>query len=309
MKIDSRTVLQAYLLMGASWLLWSLDPILIRIIGDDVARPIMSGGALTIAGVLMIYPALCGYKVLLRRKDLWGGFFYYIIFATVIADLLYVIAIRNLNPGLTSLILRSQIVMAIFSAWMCFGEKPNRVTLFGMVIVIIGYIANAWISIAKSSEPSRNPTLGWLCALGAAILWTGATIMGKKLMENLKSSHLCGMRMLTAGLITIVGYFCLGGAGEFAKLSGQQWAILAIKAVVCSGLPFALYMYGLHLAPVTAAAAMEQAAPLCTLFVATFILKETVPLLQWLAIAVVFVGATIILVNQYRKSTSDSKEM
>ena len=289
--------------MGTAWLLWSMDPILIRLIGDDVARPIMSGGALTIAGFLMIAPAMRGYSFLLRRKELWGRFCFYILFGTVTADLLYVIAIRNLNPGLTSLILRSQIVMAIFAAWLCFGERPNRVTQCGIAIVLVGYIANAWFSIAKSSEPSRNPTLGWMCAFGAALLWTSSTILGKKLMESIKSSHLCGMRLLTAGLITIVGYCCMGGAGEFAKLSGTQWAMLAFKAALCSVLTFTLYMHGLHLAPVTAAAAMEQAAPLFTLFVATFILKEAVPLQQWLAIAVVFVGAIIILVNQYREST------
>ncbi|MBQ9369423.1 MAG: DMT family transporter [Victivallales bacterium] len=303
MNTDSRMVLKAYLFMGTAWLIWSFDPILIRLIGDDVARPIMSGGALTIAGFLMIVPALRGYVFLLRRKELWGRFCFYILFGTVIADLLYVIAIRNLNPGLTSLILRSQIIMAIFAAWLCFGERPNRITQLGIAIVLIGYAANAWFSIAKSSAPSRNPTLGWMCAFGAAVLWTSSTILGKKLMENIKSSHLCGMRLLTAGIITIVSYCCMGGAGEFAKLSCTQWGMLAIKAALCSVLTFALYMHGLHLAPVTAAAAMEQAAPLCTLFVATFILKEPVPLQQWFAIAVVFAGAVIILVNQYRKSS------
>ncbi len=297
---NSRTVLQAYLLMGAAWLLWSLDPILIRLIGDDVARPIMSGGALTIAGILMIVPAVRGYRFLLKRKDLWGRFCFYILFGTVIADLLYVIAIRNLNPGLTSLILRSQIVMAIFAAWLCFGERPNRVTQCGIAIVLVGYVANAWFSIAKASEPSRNPTLGWMCAFGAALLWTSSTILGKKLMESIKSSQLCGMRLLTAGIITIIGFCCMGGTGEFAKLSGTQWGMLALKATLCSVLTFTLYMHGLHLAPVTAAAAMEQTAPLFTLCVATFILKETVTFQQWLAIAVVFAGAVIILVNQYR---------
>ena len=144
-------VLKAYLFMGTAWLIWSFDPILIRLIGDDVARPIMSGGALTIAGFLMIVPALRGYGFLLRRKELWGRFCFYILFGTVIADLLYVIAIRNLNPGLTSLILRSQIIMAIFAAWLCFGERPNRITQLGIAIVLIGYAANAWFSIAKSS--------------------------------------------------------------------------------------------------------------------------------------------------------------
>ena len=274
-----------------------------------MARPIMSGGALTIAGILMIVPALRGYSFLLRRRELWGRFCFYIIFGTVTADLLYVIAIRNLNPGLTSLILRSQIVMAIFAAWLCFGERPNRVTQCGIAIVLIGYIANAWFSIAKASEPSRNPTLGWMCAFGAALLWTSSTILGKKLMENIKSRQLCGMRLLSAGVITIVAFCCMGGAGEFAKLSCTQWSMLVLKAVLCSVLTFALYLHGLHLAPVTAAAAMEQAAPLCTLCVATFLLKEPVPPQQWLAITVVFVGAAIILVNQYYKSSGEHQEV
>lgn len=300
------SVIVSYAVMGLAWLLWSMDPILIRVIGDDVSRPVMAGLSLGMAGLIMIVPAIKGFTRISRRRDLWFGFFYYIIFATVIADLLYVIAIRNLNPGLVSLILRSQVMMAILSAWIFFNEKPNKSVMLGMLIVILGYCGTAYFSnsgtVPTEGGVTRNTVLGWLCAIAAAVLWTSGTIMGKKLMENIKSSHLCGMRMLTAGIITIAAHICCGGGGEYLTLSGKQWGIMALKSLLCSALAYGLYMYGLHLSPVTAAAAIEQAAPLFTLFVATFFLHETIAMYQWCTVTVVFIGAAIILVNQYKRA-------
>ncbi|MBR6372104.1 MAG: DMT family transporter [Victivallales bacterium] len=300
------SVTASYISMAMAWLVWSMDPILIRVIGDDVARPVMVGVSMTLAGLILLLPALRGYFFLAKRRDLWGSFLFYIIFATVIAELLYVMAIRNLNPGLVGLTLRSQVIMAILSAWFFFGERPNISTIIGIVIVVLGYGGTAYFMKPDVEHEGRqcNAALGWSCAIAAAVLWTSGTLLGKKLMENIKSSHLCGMRMLTAGIVTSLVYICAGGGKDFLMLNREQWWFMLVKSAVCSALGYTLYMFGLHLAPVTAAAAMEQAAPLFTLCVATFVIHEPIAAMQWGTVAVVFLGAAIILVSQYRKAKS-----
>ncbi|MBQ7178258.1 MAG: DMT family transporter [Victivallales bacterium] len=299
------TVTVSYISMAMAWLLWSMDPILIHVIGDDVARPVMVGVSMTLAGLILLFPAIKGYCFLARRRDLWGSFLFYIIFATVIAELFYVMAIRNLNPGLVGLVLRSQVIMAILSAWFFFSERPNVSTIVGIGIVVLGYCGTAYFMKPETGlEQHRNTALGWGCAIAAAVLWTSGTLLGKKLMENIKSSYLCGMRMLTAGIVTSIAYICVGGGRDFLALSGQQWWFMLIKSAICSALGYTLYMYGLHLAPVTAAAAMEQAAPLFTLCVATFVIHEPIAAMQWGTVSVVFFGAAVILASQYRQSKS-----
>ena len=293
----------SYISMGLAWMLWAMDPILIRVIGDDVSRPLMAGISSLLAGIVLLYPAIKGYRFLAKRRDLWLGFGSYILFGTVLANLCYVIAIRNMNPGLVGLILRSQVAMIILSAWIFWGERPNGTVLTGLCVVALGYAGTAYfMKPASGLEIQRNPVLGWICAIGAAGLWTSGTLLGKRLMEKIQSSHLCGMRLLTAGIVTCLAHICFGGGGEYLALSGRQWVIIVLKSAFCTAFSYALYMYGLHLAPVTAAAAMEQAAPLLTLCVSAFLLHENIAAAQWLTVAVVFAGAAIILVNQYRKS-------
>ena len=114
-----------------------------------------------LAGIILLHPAIRGYRFLAKRRDLWLGFGSYILFGTVLPNLLYVMAIRNLNPGLVGLILRSQVVMVILSAWIFLGEKPNATVLTGVGVVLIGYAGTAYLmKPATGLELQRNPVLG-----------------------------------------------------------------------------------------------------------------------------------------------------
>lgn len=297
------SVTASYIAMAFAWLLWAMDPVLIRLVGDDVSRPVMTGVSLAMTGLTLLYPAIKGYAFIAKRKDLWCTFGFYVIFSTILADLCLVIAIRNLNPGLVALTLRSQVIMAILAAWFMFGERPNLSTSIGIIIVVLGYCGTAYLTKPDtSSDIERNRALGWACAVGSSVLWTSGTLLGKKLMENIKSTQLCGMRMLTAGIITCIAYACYSGGHDFVALTGRQWFFIMLKAVPCSTLAYVLYMYGLHHSSVTASAAMEQAAPLYTLCVAYFVLHETIVPAQCITVAIVFIGSAIILVSQYRKA-------
>lgn len=299
----------AYLCMGAAWLLWSMDPVIIRVIGNDVPRPIMAGMSALFGGFALLWAAIRGYKQLLRSSHLALLFLVYVVFFTTLADLAYVFAVRNLNPGLVSLVLRSQVVMAVLAAWWLFKERPDGTTLLGMAIVIIGHIWGAWLSLQNTNTgATQNTAIGWIFAFTAAILWTGGTLLGKKLLERIPSQNLCGIRMLTAGIITIGFYCACGQAGSLATLTGRQWLLLAAKGVFCSAAAYSLYLYGLHLSKVTAAAAIEQAAPLSTLFVATTFLHDTISPWQWLSVAVVTGGACVILAKEWINSRTPAPQ-
>ena len=295
-------VFWAYVCMAAAWILWSLDPIFIRLIGDEVSRAVMAGMSPLMAGVMLIVPSVKGFQVLRKKRSLWLPFACYILFSTVLAELMYVFAIRNLNPGLVSLILRSQVLMTILSAWVVFGERPNKAVIFGMAVVVIGYVAGAWYSIRGTTDIGRNASAGWFFAFAAAVLWSSSTILGKKLMVTLRSDELCSIRMLTTGAVITLGWICLGGFRDFTVLTTSQWVLLLVKSVICSVVAYNLYMFGLRTSSATAAAAMEQAAPLSTLCIASLFLHETISTRQWLTVLVVFIGAAIIQYNQYKKA-------
>ena len=302
--MKKNAVLFSYISMALAWGLWSIDPILIRLAGDNMSRSLIMGLCPFLAGLILLFPAIRGYCFLAKRRDLWFTFSCYILFSTVLSNLLYGVAIRNLNPGLVGLVLRCQVVFVLISAWLFWKEKPNAIVLLGIGIMLLGYTGTMLFTekSATVTEAHRNPAIGWLCSFISAVFWSSGTVLGKTLMENIKSNQLCGMRLLTAGAILCLSHLFMGGAQEYLELSSSQWTVILLRASFCTALAYALYMYGLHLAPLTAAAAMEQAAPLLTLIISAFLLHEAIATIQWMTVAVVFLGSTIILVNQYLKA-------
>lgn len=293
---------RAYFIMICAWMLWSLDPIMVRLIGDGVPRTLMAGATSLFTGLLLCVPARRGFLHIVKDRSLLVYFAVYVILFTTLADILYVFAVRNLNPGLVSLILRSQIVMAVLAAWVVFGERPDGLTVLGIVIVLAGYGYGAYVSMGGLSVESRNPVAGWTLSFAAAILWTGGTISGKKLLERIPSGELCGMRMMSAGLLTTCLFLCSGSAGAgFASMGLRQWLLIAVRSAFCSALAYSLYLYGLRRTSVTAAAAIEQSAPLFTLLVSALLLGEAISGCQWLSVLVVTAGAALVVFHQWRQ--------
>ena len=165
------------------------------------------------------------------------------------------------------------------------------------------------MSLKSQAAADRNMALGWIFSFTAALLWTGGTIAGKKLLEKLPSRNLTGVRMLSAGVLTL-GAFCLfDGGAHIQALTARQWLLFGVKGAVCSAGAYSLYLYGLHISKVTAASALEQIAPLYTLVMSIFILHEPISGWQWFTSAIVLCGAALIIVHQWKTEAATVKNI
>lgn len=294
--MNSRSWLSGSGFIVAAWALWSLDPIVVYLIGGEVNRFLLVGlgsgsGGLAlgwyVVRTLRQFPRLAFRHIALIfiQAVLFGG----------LASVCYAYSVRYLNPGLVSVILRTQIGFAVIWAVLFLRERMHAVTAAGILLI---FLANVTMLInAVVSRPGgldQNASLiGWALAFGAALLWSGATVSGKELLKVISPLQLAGVRLFFAGLSMLVFFLITSGPGPMAALTGRQWALLAVQGVVTSGGGFVLYYYGLRRTNVHVASSLEPLAPFYTLLISYFWLHKTVTARDLVGILVLLSGAAV----------------
>ncbi len=296
----------AHLAMVASWMIWSSDPVLIRLIGNETPRLIVTSLSALIGGMLFLLPALRELRTVLRDRRLLLLFAFYILFCTALADFCYIMAIRHMTPGMVAVVLRSQIALTVLAAWWFFAERITLPVGIGVLIILGAHVTGLVTSCRQGADPllANTTPLGWALTFAAAILWTGGTITGKMLLSHVSPSALCGLRILSAGLLSLSASLVVDGPAAFAALVPRQWLLLAAKGVLGSCVAYGLYLYGLKYVKVTVAAAIEQTAPLFTIAISWILLQEKISSFQMMTTAVVLAGALVIIIARNRERTT-----
>ncbi len=141
-------------IMILAWALWALDPIVVCRIGPAVPRALLAGLASLIAG-LMFFPYLA--VVVKRRRAVSRRHFGLLVVQaalfTALCQVCYVAALRFMNPGVVSAVLRTQMAAAVILAVCFLGERLDRRALAG--IVLIG-LANLGLRHGEFQGPAER---------------------------------------------------------------------------------------------------------------------------------------------------------
>ena len=281
-------------LVAVAWAIWSLDPIAIKVVGDEASRLAVSSVS-ALAAALALSPSLFR---LVRRwaalcgRDRWLLLAQCLLF-TALADVCYVSALRHLHPGVVSAVLRSQIAIAVVMAMLFLHERMSRLAAGGVFIIVA---SNAGVFVVSLCEAEgKGGAWGWPLAFGAAILWAGGTVAGKHLLSVIRPSELIAARQALSGTAVLIAALCLEGPRVYASLTLNQWLLLAGKGVCISALAYVLYSHGLKLVAVYVASAMEPLASVYTTLIAIFFLGRPVSLGNAACVAVLLIGTFIVI--------------
>ncbi|NLW86855.1 MAG: DMT family transporter [Planctomycetes bacterium] len=286
--------------MLGAWVLWSMDPILIHMIGPTVQRSFLVAIALIIGGLSMMVSGHGAFKriLTLAPKHLLL-LAVLVVLSTAGAELLYVSAIAIMNPGLVGVLLRSQVAFAVILAMVFLGERFGKVTAWGIIVILAANVG--WLGYNLSHSGTTGSLLGWALAIGAAVLWSLGTITAKSLVNVLPPNQLVVARLTLGGLLMLIVSLGMYGLGAIGQITPAQWVLLVTKGVFTSGITFFLYFWALRRLRVYVASALEQVAPLATLFVAHFWLRQTVTWHDVVFVGVLLVGAAIVIVGGDRE--------
>jgi len=232
--------------------------------------------------------------------EFWLLFAFYVVFCTALADLCYVIAVKNLNPGLVSVTIRSQLAIAVVLGVWLLRERISRLTIVGIAVIMLGNILMGCYRCGASSVGDKPALLGWLMALLAMLLWSSTSIIAKVLLRRFTPIALSGLRLSVAGVLLVLLSLCLDGPSSYVALSGWQWLLLVVKGCVISAGAFTLYFYGLQNVKVSIAAAVEQLAPILTFFYIWLFFRESISFTEGIFVGIILIGALTAIAGEYQ---------
>ncbi|AFL99920.1 MULTISPECIES: DMT family transporter [Desulfitobacterium] len=215
----------------------------------------------------------------------WGG--------SALASILFTAGFTYGNPNVVLLLQKVQPIFAILLASWLLKERMRKDFYALFVAALIGAYLLTFGLHMPTSGVSSSELIGSLCAIGAAALWGGSTVMGKRLVGKLSFTTLTALRFAIAlPLLTIIvfaqhpNWANIGQALSLAPV----WANLLFQTLVPSLISLLLYYRGLNGVRASYATIAELAFPATGLLLNWFILHQTIDLGQWIGFAIVWLA-------------------
>lgn len=206
---------------------------------------------------------------------------------------LWHMAIEQIGTGLATLIANAQVIFVAIAGWLVLKERPNRLVLVAIPIVLFGV---ALVSgIGQESAYGANPALGTLMALIAAVFYA-AFLLAFRASNHIAAPTAGPLVEATAGgMITILVLSLLGPGIDFSPVwPGHGWLLaLALGAQVGAWL---LVGYALPRLPAVETATIILIQPAMTIIWGAIIFDERPSNMQWVGVVVVLAGVGLVAI-------------
>ena len=194
-----------------------------------------------------------------------------------------------------------------FSAVSLSGIAVGTVVAIGSAPIIAGCLewlvfkkvpqAKWWIATAAAiagvsllfipSASSGGSFLGILLALGAGLSFAVYTLTSKKLLQQQKPEAVTGTVFFLSAVLLAPLLFLYDLSWI---LSVQGSAVSLYIGVIATGAAYLLFTTGLAKVPASTAVTLSLAEPLTASLLGTVLVKESLPLVSWVGIALLLLG-------------------
>ncbi|ERL24841.1 DMT family transporter [Jonquetella sp. BV3C21] len=279
----------SYCLMAA--LIWASSPLVFRACQSrlpSLAMVALRGAGFVLFGV--VSALLTDSPLLLSRWELWFS-----VAVTILSmgggEWLYVVAVRDLGPGLAAAVSSTYPIFAGLAAFLFMGERVTVGTAVGTALVIAGL----WFLRTQGAVGfSRR---GFICALTCAAM-SGVSLATSRLAMAtgvITSTALIFWKSLVVGAVTTSLWLVLGRRQVRAEPVRPADAALLVTSGVCS-LGLGNYLVNLAMRTVSAAVASALGAttPLWAVLLARLLFGDRLSVRQWVGVVGVLVGTVVV---------------
>jgi drug/metabolite transporter (DMT)-like permease len=227
------------------------------------AQPLLGGGRIPLAAWLLGVTAFFGYHAL------------------------YFIALRLLPPVEALLIINLwPLLIVLFSALLP-GERLLPRHVLG---ALAGLAGTALIVSARNAEAGsvRQP-LGYLCALGCALIWSAYSVANRRVSAGIPSESVIGFCIATAALALLAAMLL----EPLALPTGAGWLALLLMGLGPVGAAFFLWDYGTKHGDLQILGSAAYAGPLIGAIL-LLLLGYGEPSLQLLLAAILIIGGAMV---------------
>ena len=215
-------------------------------------------------------------------------------------------AIDYIGSGIATLIGNSQVIIVTLSSWWLFGERPNRMILIALPMVMLGlvFIAGIW-----DDEPyGEDPFKGVIASIVAAIFYSSFLILYrysnriKAPSANLQFDATIGaaIGLLLIGIAPLEG-LDIEPINFTLSWPGHGWLILL--AISCQIIGWIAITFALPRLPAAHTSFAVLLQPVLTIVWGVILLSETPSLQQMVGMTLIF--SAIIAVTMFGESQSE----
>lgn len=200
-------------------------------------------------------------------------------------------SIGYIGAGLATLIANVQVVLVALAAWFFFGDRPRRVVLFAIPIVLFGVslVSGLGQGDAYGSDPARGTVLALLAALFYAVF-----ILTLKYANTVRAPAAGPLTEVTAGGLITIAIIGLLGPGIDLTLSWPSTGWLLALALGPQVMAWLLIGYALPRLPAAETATIVLLQPALTMVWGAIIFVERPSLLQIVGAVVVLAGVGLV---------------
>ena len=206
-----------------------------------------------------------------------------------IAYSLQYIGLLYTTAGKTALLVNLNVIVVALLSWRIFGENLGSRKILGVALGVIGaamIATNGDISTLVHGE-----VFGDLLVFSAGIVWAFFIVLHKRILSEGERSviELSGVVMLITAVALLPIAIVLGGLNPLSvSLAGWSWVIFT--AIVCTVLPYALWILALKAVTATVSSIVSMLEVASALILSVLVLGEIYN-------AVALVGAIVILIS------------
>ncbi len=209
----------------------------------------------------------------------------------------------KIDPGLLTFGLRSQMVFVAIGAYLLFPAERELLKRpgfwLGLLLVIGGTIGTV---LAGTDEIKGDRLFGVLLAIGAGAGFAGYGLAVRYYMNRINPVvAFAVISQYTA--VSQIGIMLIGGENYglgVGVLSGEQFGILLLSAVIGIALGHVLYYLSIQGLGVAVSAGVIQLQPFGVAVGSYFLFSEVLTVSQWVSGMIAVAGAMLMLIVQRR---------
>ncbi|MEO2028329.1 MAG: DMT family transporter [Fuerstiella sp.] len=181
-------------------------------------------------------------------------------------QLLFLLGIDRTTSGNTALIICTVPMWTALLARLFIGERLLRLAWCGLLVALSGTVI---VALQKGDVTTGSEYLaGNLCILGAALVWSAATVGSRSMLKSISPLRLSA----TAAVIALPLHLLFAVGRYEQSMSALQsvdvWLIIVYAGVLSSGLALPMWNFGVRHAGAAHAAIIQNLIPLIAILAA-----------------------------------------
>jgi len=232
----------------------------------------------------IVFLLISSYKKQISKKTSWKSLFIIGIFGGGVAFLLFFSGLKMTTSGHAAFLHKTLPIYATLFAFLFLKEKVTK----NQVLWLLSMLVGAFFIFASSM--SSVVEMGDLLVVAATILWAAENVFAKHVMKKEHNFVVSFGRMFFGSIFLFGLLLILGKVSVLLVLTPVEWFYIAASTIILFGYVFCWY-WSVRLINVSKASALLLLAPVISLVLGVYLLKETVTQLQLIGSALILLGA------------------